>query len=192
MITDINQLDLTKSYTYADYVTWQFDEMVEIIKGKIFKMSSSNSTSHQRVRGNLLFLIGKFLWKKTIKIFHGPFDVRFVKHIDEKVITTVTQPDLCVICDPSKIDDAGCLGAPDFIIEILSKSTKGKDIHQKFNLYEEYEVGEYWIVSPDEQIVDKFVLQNGKYQLIGKYTTGDIVSVHTLPGLEIDLNDVFE
>ena len=155
-------------------------------------MSPAPKPIHQRVSHNLEVLIGNFLWKKKCQIYDAPFDVRFVKHTDEKVITTVTQPDLCVICDPSKIDDAGCLGSPDFIIEILSKSTKGKDIHQKFNLYEEYEVGEYWIVSPDEQIVDKFVLQNGKYQLIGKYTTGDIVSVHTLPGLEIDLNDVFE
>lgn len=191
MITDFNQLDLSKSYTYSDYLTWQFEEMVEIIKGQVFKLFPAPKPIHQQTSSRLQFLITKFLWKQKCQIFNAPFDVRFVKSIDEQEITTVTQPDLCVICDPAKIDKSGCLGAPDFIIEILSQSTKSKDIHQKFNLYEEYQVGEYWIVAPENQMIDKFVLVDGKYQLIGKYTTGDIVSVHTLPGLEIDLNDVF-
>ncbi len=192
MITNIDQLDLTKSYTYADYVTWQFDEMVEIIKGKIFKMSPAPRSSHQSISGNFYLPIGNFLYKKPCKVFAAPFDVRFVRTKSDNVISTVTQPDLCIICDPSKIDEAGCLGAPDFIIEILSPSTRSKDIHEKFNLYEEFGVSEYWIVDPAGQIVDKFVLENEKYQLKGKFTVGDTVSVHTLPGLEIDLTEIFE
>lgn len=192
MITDINQLDLNKSYSYSDYITWQLGEMVELIKGKIFKMSPAPKSLHQKISGNLHGEIYAFLRKKPCSVFSAPFDVRFIKTVDEKEITTVTQPDLCVICNPSKIDEAGCLGAPDFIIEILSPSTRSKDIHNKFEIYEEYEVGEYWIVEPEGQIIDKFVLKEGKYHLVGKYTTPDKLEVHTLPGLVIDLNDIFE
>ena len=192
MITDINQLDLNKSYSYADYVTWQFEEMVEIIKGKIFKMSPAPSTKHQDVSISLTRELSIFLKKKPCKLFAAPFDVRFIKNSEDKTITTVTQPDLCVICDLAKIDERGCIGAPDFIIEILSPATRSKDIHEKFDLYEEFGVLEYWIVDPAGQILDKFVLENDKYQLKGKYTLGDKVTVHTLPGLEIDLDEIFE
>lgn len=192
MVNDINDLDLNKSYTYADYITWQFTEMVELIKGKIFNMSPAPKRVHQDVSSFIHRDISIFLKKKPCKVYAAPFDVRFVKESDNGVITTVTQPDICVICDQSKLDEAGCLGAPDFIIEILSPSTKSKDIHEKYDIYEEYGVKEYWIVDPSNQIVDKFVLENDKYQFRGKYTTGDIVSVHTLPGLEIDLNEIFE
>lgn len=193
MITDFNQLDLTKSYTYADYLTWQFDEMVEIIKGKVPRMDSSPSTRHQTVRGNLQYFLTGFLRKKPSSVFAAPFDVRFVrKTVDDKEIITVTQPDLCVICDPAKIDERGCLGAPDFIIEILSPSSATNDAHTKFHLYEEFGVGEYWIVSPNDRTVDVFLLENEKYAFKGKFVTGDLVSVYTLQGLEINLMDVFE
>ncbi|MFQ3575756.1 MAG: Uma2 family endonuclease [Cytophagales bacterium] len=192
MITDINELDLSKSYTYADYLNWQFSEMVELIKGKVYKMSPAPKNIHQLVSGNLHFIIKRFLWKQKCQIRHAPFDVRFVKTYGEQIITTVIQPDLCVICDPSKIDEAGCLGAPDFIIEILSPSTRDKDLHEKFDIYEEYGVNEYWIVDPLNKIVDVFVLENEKYRLVRKFTDNDTVSVNSLPGLEIDLKDVFE
>lgn len=191
IITDINQLDLNKSYTYADYITWQFDEMVEIINGKIFKMSPLPSSKHQDVSQKISTEIGVFLKRKPCKLFAAPFDVRFIKNNNDSIITTVTQPDLCVICDLGKIDDKGCEGAPDFIVEILSPHTKGKDLHEKFDLYEEFGVGEYWIVDLLSQIVDVFLLQNKKYQLKRKYTNDDKVEVNTLPGLTIDLNDIF-
>lgn len=191
IITDINQLDLNKSYTYADYITWQFDEMVEIINGKIFKMSPLPSSKHQDVSQKISTEIGVFLKRKQCKLFAAPFDVRFLKNNNDSIITTVTQPDLCVICDLGKIDNKGCVGAPDFIVEILSPHTKGKDLHEKIDLYEEFGVGEYWIVDPISQIVDVFLLQNKKYQLKRKYTNDDKVEVNTLPGLTIDLNDVF-
>jgi Uma2 family endonuclease len=192
MITDIKQLDLNKSYTYADYLTWQFDGLVELIKGKIYTMSPSPASRHQRISGNLQHFISNFLWKKECRLYDAPFDVRFAKTVDEETITTVTQPDLCVICDISKIDERGCLGSPDFIIEILSQSTKHKDIHEKFDIYEEYGVREYWIVDPLNEIVDVFILENEKYRLVGKFTDLDTLSVHTLPGLLIDLKEVFE
>ena len=131
--------------------------------------------------------------EKPCEIFSAPFDVRFVrKTVTDKEITTVTQPDICVICDPTKIDERGCVGAPDFIIEILSPSTLSRDAHDKFHLYEEFGIGKYWIVSPNDCTVDIFMLENEKYTFKGKYVAGDKVAVSTLPGLEIDLQDVFE
>jgi len=192
MITDIKQLDPTKTYTYTDYLTWRFDGLVELIKGKLYNMSPAPSSKHQGISRNLQFLLTTHLWKKPCKLYSAPFDVRFIKNKGEKIITTVTQPDLCIICDPSKIDEAGCLGAPDFIIEILSPNTKDKDLHEKFDLYEEYGVLEYWIVDPTSQIVDVFVLENERYRLVRKYTQNDKVAVNILPGLIIDMQDVFE
>jgi len=192
MITDINQLDLEKRYTYADYLTWQFDEMVELIKGKVFRMSPAPSNRHQEISINLAGEIKHFLKNNLCKLRTAPFDVRFVKNIDDKEITTVTQPDLCVICDKSKLDEKGCLGAPDFIIEILSPASSSKDVHEKYDLYEEFGVKEYWIVEPAIGMVDIFLLKDEKYYLKGKYTKGDIITVQTLPGLEIDLNEIFE
>ena len=136
-ITDINQLDMTKSYTYADYLTWQFTEAVELIKGKLYKMSPAPVDAHQAILGNLFTEFSIFLKKKKCQVRFAPYDVRLTSIRDDKQETTVVQPDLCVICDVSKIDKAGCNGAPDFIIEILSPNTSRKDTHEKFAIYEE-------------------------------------------------------
>jgi len=192
MITDINQLDLNKRYTYSDYLTWQFTEMVELIKGKIYKMSPAPANRHQAISGNIFREISVFLKKKTCQLRHAPFDVRLTQFKDDQKITTVVQPDLCVICDPSKLDERGCIGAPDFIVEILSPSTSYKDTHEKFSIYEEAGVQEYWIVDPSNSLLDIFVLENNKYVFKGKYGKGDVVSVFTLPELKIDLEDIFE
>ncbi|MBC7391423.1 MAG: Uma2 family endonuclease, partial [Opitutaceae bacterium] len=169
MITDINQLDLSKTYTYADYLTWQFDGMVELIKGKIFNMSPAPGSYHQRVSGNIFKDFAVFLNKKPCKVFIAPFDVRLSMFRNDQEILTVVQPDICVICDLSKIDEKGCNGTPDLMIEILSPSTKKKDVQDKFQLYEESGVQEYWIVYPLEKLVDVFLLEDNKYRLVKKY-----------------------
>lgn len=191
MITKLSDLDLSKSYTYADYLTWQFDEMVELIKGKVYKMSPAPARKHQEVGGNLHTIFNVFLRKKPCKVFISPFDVRFKKMDSEKETITVVQPDICVVCDPSKLDTAGCVGAPDLIIEILSPSTSDKDVRVKFDLYEEFGVKEYWIVYPIEELVDVYYLVDGKYVWHRKFISTDKIPVKTLPGLEVDLNEVF-
>ena len=190
-ITDISQLDLTKSYTFADYLSWQFEEIVELIKGKIYKMSPAPIPKHQRAAGNLFTEISSFLKKKPCKVYFAPFDVYLpIEKTSGK--PTVVQPDICVICDVSKIDNKGCIGAPDMIVEILSPSTTHKDVNEKFEVYEASGVTEYWIVSPGDKLVDVFLLENDKYQLKGKFTLGDKISPYILPGLVIDLDEVFE
>jgi Uma2 family endonuclease len=115
------------------------------------------------------------------------------KRKGDEFIDTVVQPDICVICDPSKIDEAGCLGAPDWIIEILSPHTSSKDLNQKFDVYEQSKVKEYWVVHPNEATVLVFTLNNkGKYESRTKpYVRMEKLSPVTLPELVIDLEEVF-
>lgn len=140
--------------------------------------------------------IGNFLEGKKCELFAAPFDVRLPlspKQKTDKEIITVVQPDLCVVCDPTKIDERGCLGAPDWIIEILSRHTSTKDLHDKFDVYEEAGVKEYWVVHPQEQTVLLYVLNaKGKYEgALKPYVRTDNIPSITLPGLTINLEDVF-
>lgn len=196
MMTDIRQLDLSKRYTYTDYLTWQFTEMVELIRGRIFRMSPAPGKTHQQISGNLFLVIGNYLKAKNCQLFHAPFDVRLPtpgNNADDP-IDTVVQPDLCVICDPEKLQPEGCIGAPDWIIEILSPSTASKDLNEKFFLYQASGVQEYWIVHPEEGTVLVYVLdQNGKYHLpqVRPYSKEDQVASHVFPELVIPLVEVF-
>lgn len=193
-ISNINELDFSKSYSYADYLTWLFDERVELIKGKIFKMSPVPLNIHQRVSSNLHGLIWTHLKRKKCKVYASPFDVRFVKSVEnETLISTVVQPDLCVICDENKLDEKGCLGAPDLIIEIVSPHSAKRDIHDKFDLYQEFGVREYWIVYPNNKSVQVFLLnQEGKYESVGVYENQETIKVNTLIDLELTLEEIFE
>ena len=104
----------------------------------------------------------------------------------------IVQPDILVVCDPSKIREKGCFGAPDWIIEILSPHTTKKDIQDKFDLYEESGVQEYWIIEPKNNTVEVFVLENDKYKRLKAYVQDDVIACHTINDLEIDLKEVFE
>ncbi len=179
-------------YTYADYLKFTFDEMVEIIKGKIFRMSPAPTSYHQRVSGRLFGDIFQALKNKKCEIFSAPTDVILpTQGKDFMQSNKVVQPDIFVVCDPTKIQERGCFGAPDFIIEILSPATAKKDIQIKFALYEEAGVNEYWIVEPQNNTIEVFVLQNEKYQRIQTYVSDDLVPCNTLEGLTIDLAEIF-
>jgi Uma2 family endonuclease len=193
-ITDINTLDLTKSYTYADYLTWDFQERLEILKGKIFKMSPAPSRKHQEVSFQLSLVVGNFFKKTPCNVYVAPFDVRLInckKSTSDREISTVFQPDICVICDKDKLDDRGCLGAPDLIIEILSPGNSKKEMDIKFDLYEENGVKEYWIVEPYQKSILIFTLQNDKY--IGLKPTAEegLVISPLFPELTFNVNEVF-
>ncbi|TAF77683.1 MAG: Uma2 family endonuclease [Bacteroidetes bacterium] len=192
-ITDIKQLDLTQKYNYADYLTWWFDERVELIKGYILKMSPAPLRQHQKISMKISRLIGNFLDGKTCEVYTAPFDVRFHKKEikNHKSIFDVVQPDICVVCDPSKLDDLGCIGAPDLIIEILSEGNKNRDLKNKMMLYEENLVKEYWVVFPKEQIVQVFHLENEKYGFPEVYEQDSIILSKVLAGFEIQNDRLF-
>jgi Uma2 family endonuclease len=193
---EVKEPDLAGTYSYADYLAWKWPEMLELIHGKIFKMSPAPSSLHQKVSMELSRQIANFLKGKKCKVFTAPFDVRLPESVllnKDHEITTVVQPDICVVCDSNKIDEQGCLGAPDWVIEILSQNTSGKDLRYKFDVYEKSEVKEYWVIHPNEQTVLVFILENGKYTSIKRpYIKEDILSPITLPELYINLKEVFE
>jgi Uma2 family endonuclease len=195
IITTIDQLDLTGSYTYADYLLWQFQERVELIKGKIFKMSPAPSRGHQKVSLKLTRELDKVFINHNCELYVAPFDVRLVnfkKSSAENQIFTVVQPDLCVVCDLEKLDEKGCLGAPDLIIEILSKGNSKKDLVTKFDLYQENGVTEYWIVNPSDKDVHIYTLINGKYIGSRPYLTEMEIESPTFPELKFEVDKIFE
>ncbi|MES2795186.1 MAG: Uma2 family endonuclease [Bacteroidota bacterium] len=179
-------------YTYADYLKFQFEEMVEIIRGKIYKMSPAPKSKHQALSRNLEINIGYYLKDKKCQIFDAPFDVILpIADKKRKKATTVVQPDLCIICNPTLIEENGCFGVPNWIIEILSQSTAKKDLDDKYKVYEEAGVSEYWIVSPEYETIEIYLLENGKYAKKHIFDKTDMVSPFTLPELTINLNEVF-
>ncbi|MEQ9298226.1 MAG: Uma2 family endonuclease [Cyclobacteriaceae bacterium] len=190
-VLSFDQLDISKRYTYADYLTWWFDERVELIRGKVHKMSPAPSSDHQRVSGVLQYHLYGYLRQHQCKVFAAPFDVRLNKSAKEE-ITTVVQPDLCVVCDVQKIDQRGCKGAPDLIVEILSPSSSTMDLNTKYKLYQENGVKEYWIVYPGEAVIDCFELVGEAYTLREKLTRDQTLNSIVLPDFSLALSEVFE
>jgi Uma2 family endonuclease len=197
MVTKFEDLDPTATYSFADYLTWKFQERVEIIKGKLYKMAMP-SEKHQRISGSVYRILANYLYKKSCRVYHPPFDVRLEKPLHhrkmtDKSIFTVVQPDITVVCDLSKIDNKGCFGAPDLIIEILSPSTGSKDLKEKKEVYEFAEVPEYWVIHPQDETVAVYILSDQKKYVIDNiYASTDSIKSHVFKDLDVDLKDVFE
>ncbi|MGI4871036.1 MAG: Uma2 family endonuclease [Janthinobacterium lividum] len=194
-ITDISQLDPSQSYTYADYLSWRFTEYVELIKGRMLRKMSAPTSAHQQVATNFTIEIGRYLKGRPCRVYASPFDVRLLRSTGngDAQIKTVVQPDVCVVCDLGKIDRRGCLGAPDWIVEIVSPSSLVLDTRTKFDLYAENGVGEYWIAFPGEQTILAYALDAaGQYELTGTYAEPGRMASHTLPELVVDWTDIFE
>lgn len=196
-ITELSQLDMDGTYTYADYLTWQFDDALELIKGKIMLMSPAPNVAHQTISMRLTGILYPFFRQKSCQLFAAPFDVRLYNKnqsiIANKEIITVVQPDLCVICDGEKLDMQGCSGAPDWIIEILSKGNSKREMQIKYDLYQESGVKEYWLIYPVEQAVYQFVLDDvmQQYRLFKMYPGDAKASSYLFPDLDVDLQEVF-
>ena len=189
-ITNINQLDpINGLYTYAEYLLWKFEERVELLKGKLFKMSAP-SIDHQRVSRKLSTKIDNYLEGKRCEIFSAPFDVVLKNPNGED--NTVLQPDLCVVCDPEKLADGKrCYGAPDWVLEIVSPSNVEKELSKKMHIYEEAGVAEYWVLRPEEKELDIFVLQDNGYIGLKPRFAGEVVSPQKFPDLQINLSEIF-
>lgn len=195
-ITDISLLDLNKTYSYADYLHWKFKERVELIKGKILKMSPAPNLVHQTVSKNINIILHQYLNGKTCQYFYAPADVVLVdmkKSMQEnKDIFTVVQPDLFVVCDLQKIADGKkCVGAPDLVVEILSPGNSQKEMDTKFDLYQEAGVLEYWLVYPEERSINIFVLREGKYIGLKPFSDGQLLTSTLFPDLQVETGEVF-
>ena len=189
-------LDLNKRYSYADYLTWIDDKARELINGFI-KMMSAPRVEHAEIIKNINWQLESVVRKNKgkCKVFFAPFDVRFPKKGEtaDNKIDTVVQPDICVICDLSKIDERGCCGAPDMIVEVLSLSTFKKDVTEKFALYEASGVKEYWMVHPRDKGIHVYLLQeDGKYDAGTLYEAKGEIPVHVFDDYRINLQELFE
>lgn len=190
-VDNINDLDLSKKYTYADYLLWRFEERVELFKGKIFKMSPAPSTSHQRVLLRITNLLSNFFQNHNCELFFAPFDVELFS--ENKSISSVVQPDLCVICDKNKLDERGCHGAPDLVVEILSKGNSKKEIQNKYDLYEEAGVREYWIVDYMRRTVLIQVLnENSVFEPQRLRAEGDQITSTIFSQISCPVDDIFK
>lgn len=188
-----SDLDLNKTYSYADYLQWTFEERLELIKGKIFKMTPAPASSHQKISWIISGELYNYLKGKSCQAYSAPFDVRLPKNNEysDKQIFTVVQPDVCIICDADKVDTLGCTGAPDIVIEILSPGNNQKELRNKYEVYEESGVLEYWIVSPQDKTFLKYTLIDSQYQPSRLLTNGDVISTPVLPGFNLELETVF-
>jgi Uma2 family endonuclease len=194
-IDDLSQLDPNATYTYADYLTWQFEQAVELIKGKILPMAAP-SRKHQGISFKLSGLFYNAFEKHDCNVYAAPFDVRLYDKKKSlkanKDVYTVVQPDLCVICDESKLDNKGCIGAPDLIVEILLPGNSAKEMRTKKDLYAETGVREYWIIDPEHENAFQFLLLNDDtYSPATIYINEDILNCSIFPDLKIHLKKVF-
>lgn len=189
-------LEYDRIYTYADYLKWKFDEKIEILKGKVFKMAPAPARAHQGASWNLSRIFSNYFYKKDCKAYSAPFDVRLVdkrkKSKKDEDIITVFQPDLCVICDKEKLDERGCIGAPDLIIEILSPSNSTKEMKNKYELYEENGVKEYWIVDYLYKTIHRYIIENEKYIGLKPLIAEETATSHIFPDLSFTVGEIFE
>lgn len=151
-------------FTYGDYCRWPEDERWELIEGQPFNMSPAPTRQHQKLVLEIGRQLGNQLEQGPCEVYVAPFDVRLAKGDEpDNEIVNLVQPDVAVICDQAKLDDAGCRGAPDWIVEVLSPSTAAKDQTDKFALYERHGVREYWLVHPTDRVLTVYRLQDGTY-----------------------------
>lgn len=181
-----------RRYTFADVLTWDESEQVEIIGGEVF-MRGTPSRLHQEISGEMFRQLANYLEGKKCRVYHPPFAVRLFELDGDSPedVDTMVEPDLTIVCDHDKLDEDGCKGAPDMVVEILSPSTQRHDRLVKLGLYQRAGVREYWIVSPEAETVEVFLLEDGRFTPRGFYEKTDIAKVHVLEGCFLELCKVF-
>jgi Uma2 family endonuclease len=179
-------------FTYGDYYNWDDGERWELIDGEAYCMSPAPTRLHQEILGGMHAQIYASLAGKPCRVYMAPFDIRLPKGNEaDALIDTVVQPDISVICESKKLDDRGCRGAPDWIIEILSPSTAARDQIRKRDLYEREGVREYWLVHPQDKMLYIYRLVDSGYGPPEILPTEGITPVACLAGVEIDWARVF-
>jgi len=187
-VTRFEDLDLSRRYTYADYLSWKFQERVELFRGWVMKMAGPN-VYHQRVSGDLYFNLRK-LSPDGCQVFAAPTDV-LLKLSEEG--DTVVQPDLLIVCDAAKLKKQHIEGAPDFIVEIVSPGNAIKELDKKYRYYEEAGVREYWVIQPEDKTLLRFVLNDeGRFVGLAPHTVNSKeIACSIFPGVVLKGEEVF-
>lgn len=182
----MTKTDLKVKFTYQDYLHMPEDRRYELIEGEFFMIPSPNEY-HQRISGELAFILHGFIKKNKLgAVYIAPFDVVFS---DENVV----QPDIVFVSKERKniITKDNIRGTPDLLIEILSPKISYRDREIKRKLYFKYGVKEYWIVDPEGQNIEVLTLSEEGYKTSGIYNINIPLSSLLLKGLSIDLKEVF-
>ena len=198
--TKVEEPENPLGFTYADYLNWNFKERIELIRGKIFKMSPAPTFIHQKILGHIHAAFYNHLKNKSCKVFMAPVDVRLKskpfrkKKLRDDEITTVVQPDIIVVCDEEKLKDDRCVdGAPELVVEILSPGNTKTETKYKFDLYEENGVEEYWVVYPEFKQIHVYLLnEKEQYGRPVFYEANENITSVVLKGLSIATNDIFK
>jgi len=176
---------------------WTYQEMLEklpaesryeIIDNELYNMSPAPNTEHQRISRKIEFALIKYVENLNIgEVFDAPFDVI----LDEN---NVVQPDILFISNENthKISDRGVEGAPDFIIEILSPSSVYRDQVEKKDLYEKFQVPEYWVIDPANKVIEVLSLNDSKkYFLYNFIVEKGIAESSFLKGFQVNAEEIF-
>jgi Uma2 family endonuclease len=176
--------DNHQSYTYEDYQTWSDDERWEVINGEAYAMTPAPTTGHQRISRELSRMIVSFFYGKPCEPFIAPTDVV----LDDN---NIVQPDILIVCDPSKITEKNIQGAPDLIVEILSPATSIKDRRNKRQLYERFGVREYIMIDPLGEAAERFTLVEKRYGAPDIFNWDELFTSSAFPELSLPLREVF-
>ena len=181
------QLKDQHHHTYADYLGWPEDVRYELIDGEAYLMSPPAPTiSHQTVAGEIYRQLANALDGKPCVALIAPVDVRLPKADEaDDAIDTVVQPDVLVVCDPSKISERGVRGAPDWVVEVLSPGTASHDQINKRRTYERAGIAEYWLVHPTDRVLTVYRLENGAYGKPDMQELAGETAISVLPGVTI-------
>ncbi len=173
-----------KGYTVADIYNLPDGERAELIDGQIYDMTPPPMRVHQKIVIELSVIISNYIKENggSCEVYPAPFAV-FLNRDDK----TYVEPDISVICDKDKLSDRGCEGAPDWIIEVVSPSSKRMDCFIKLFKYRSAGVREYWIVNPDERKILVYGFENEDYM---EYTFSDSVKSGIYDDLEIDFSQL--
>lgn len=179
-VKDMDALEKEEMYTIEDIYSLPDGERAELIDGKIYYMAPPN-TKHQRLVSELHYQIKDYMKQRNgeSEVFPAPFAV-YLNENDKNYV----EPDLSVICDKSKITDEGCNGAPDWVIEIVSPSSRKMDYYTKLLKYRTAKVREYWIVDPDKQVTMVYDFENDNME---EYSFNKEIPVGVYEGLSIKI-----
>ncbi len=176
-------------YTADDYFDTPEDARMELIDGQFYDMAPP-SRKHQTLVGELFAAIRDYIKNKggSCRVYLGPFGVQLNENED-----TVLEPDISVICDPKKLTDRGCVGAPDWIIEVVSPSDPARDYIKKLQKYLSAGVREYWIVDPASKTITVYNPSKNtpsSMLLPEQYTFNDIIKAGIYDDLSIDFSEI--
>lgn len=175
-----------KYWTYNDYLQLDDETRYEVGNGKLI-MTPSPNLNHQRICRELEFVLCRFIKENNLgEVFFAPTDVV----LDS---ANIVQPDIVVVMNNNKdiLQEKAIFGVPDLVVEILSPTSYSRDRKEKHQLYERFQIPEYWIVDPDNQSILVYALENQKYQLLMSGSNKEMVESNVLGGFKVKVKNIF-